>query len=737
LRLYFTILLLIKIVFSWANDSTSTNQKFAITLTITKTNSTCNKWNGRVYIVASGGIAPYEYSLTDYWGNGGTNNTGVFAKVSEGAFSVTVVDAIGTSVTQTDVLANTFTAPRASAVVNSAPTGCNLANGSIRVIGTGGLPPYLYSIDNITYQPSNIFGGLTEGIYENAVKDANGCTSIDPIIQSNSLTLRNANNPQQCPFQINGILGNIQCIPFYSIQYGIPRPSYGGTPPFLYSRDDINYQTSNEFPNLTAGLQIFYIKDALGIKITYSVSLLEPCVTNFIVSTQLQPAQCGVNGSITVAATNGVGPYTYSLDGINFQTNNVFSGLTPGFYTITVKDADGFLTLRYVEIKNSCTVALANVTNSSCGNANGKIEVTGANGIAPYTYSLDGVNYSNNTTYTNLLANNYRAYAKDANNKIGFADVVVVDIAGAVISNTTIKNSGCENKTGEITVTGTGGATPYQYNINGGSFQTSNTFTNLSSTSYTLGIKDGNGCVTTANAFVPLKPDLLLVNLGTDKTLCEDETTTLDATNTSATYQWQDNSTNPTYNVTAAGNYFVTVTKDGCVAKDTVTINYNLKPRFSLGADMQICVGTTITLDPKIDNVSYLWQDGSTQKIFTARQAGLYKLTATNFCGSTTNQINLLQGVCEFYIPNSFTPNNDGKNDVFRAGYGDNVIEYEMQIFNRYGQLLFVTKDKNRGWDGSVNGTKQPQGAYTWVIQYRIRQTVQPNVMQGTLLLLR
>jgi gliding motility-associated-like protein len=732
-KVVFTIATFLLYLSLFANDSSTLIHPIVITLTITKTNSTCQKWNGRVYLVASGGIAPYVYELTDFWGNGGTNNTGVFGKVSSGLFSVTVTDAIGTVVTQSDVLANTFTAPRANATVNNAPSACNVADGSIRVIGVGGLPPYVYSIDNITYQPSNIFAGLTDGGYQHAVIDANGCSSIDPIIFNVPITL--VNSSSTCPYYSQGVGIDQSCNP-YRITYFMGNV-VGGEPPYLYSRDGINFQTSNRFENLSAGLQFFIIKDALGRKITLGASYLEPCVNPFLVNTQLQPAQCGVDGSITVTATNGVAPYTYSLDGISFQTGNVFAGLAPGFYTVTVKDADNLLTLKYVEIKNSCTVALANVTNSSCGNANGKIAVTGANGIAPYTYSIDGVNYSSNNIYTNLLASNYRVYAKDVNNKIGFADVVVVNIAGAVISNTTIKNSGCENKTGEIAVTGSGGATPYQYNINGGAFQSSNTFTNLPSTNYTLGIKDGNGCVTTTDVFVPLKPDLPTVHFGNDKTLCEDETLTLDATNNNATYEWQDKTKNPTYTVTKAGRYFVTVNKQSCIAKDTINISYNLKPKFTLGADRQICVGTTILLDPKITDVSYVWQDGSINKVYLATKEGRYTLTATNFCGSTTDEINLTKGVCELYIPNAFTPNGDIWNNEFKAYYGDNVVEFKLTVFNRYGQLLFTTKDKNRGWDGKVNGVAQLQGAYTWVIEYRIKQTVEANVMKGVVMLLR
>jgi len=211
----------------------------------------------------------------------------------------------------------------------------------------------------------------------------------------------------------------------------------------------------------------------------------------------------------------------------------------------------------------------------------------------------------------------------------------------------------------------------------------------------------------------------------------------LNAANPGSTYLWQDNSTNPTYPVTNAGKYFVTVNKQGCIAKDTINIEYKLRPRFSLGADVMICLGRTIILDPKITGVSYLWQDGSTNQTYTVTQPGLYYLKATNFCGGTTDDITITNGICDLYIPNSFSPNGDGKNDLFKPGYGDNVAAFHLKVFNRYGQIIFESKDKNKGWDGTFNGIKEPLGVYVWVIEYNTNIDVKQQSLNGTVLLIR
>lgn len=247
-------------------------------------------------------------------------------------------------------------------------------------------------------------------------------------------------------------------------------------------------------------------------------------------------------------------------------------------------------------------------------------------------------------------------------------------------------------------------------------------------------IKDG--CTYRDSIIIVVKP-IPVVNIGADTTLCEDKTLLLDATNLNSTYLWQDGSISATYLVTQKGQYEVSVNMNGCIVKDAITIMYDLKPKFTLGPDRQFCIGTTLILDPKISNVNYLWQDGSLNRTYRVTEPGLYFLAASNYCGTTTDSIVLSKGVCELYVPNAFTPNGDTKNDVFKANYGDNVIEFQMQVLNRYGQLVFETRDKTKGWDGNYLGKPQPQGTYTWGIRYRTSMGQIWEDMKGTVILLR
>lgn len=731
LLLIFLISLVNNYLLAGIKNSSKIFDKTALTLSLSVVNSTCQKANGKIIVQASGGFAPYNYIL-DAPGFLMNNTTGLFYSVPAGTYTLTVTDALNQTATQPITVNNTYQRPSVSLVSRTSPSDCMATDASITIAASGGLAPYTYSIDGRNYQVSNTISNLTAGTYYYTVKDANGCISFHDYLYDVVVI------PTNCPtlFNRNGGSASVGCIPYfyYSLNVSIPT---GGTPPYSYSRDGINFQSSHIFDDLYEPVNTFWIKDAVGNVILYSSSFIDICDPPFVVSTETQPAKCNVNGSITVTATEGIPPYRYSLDGINFQPSNQFTGLTAGGYVVTVKDFYDFASARHVTVPDNCVVVTPTTTNSTCGNSDGKITAQGSNGTAPYLYSLDGVTYTANNIFTNLAAANYTLYVKDAVGAIGKANVIITNIGGPQITSVTTNPTACDNHSGSITITATGGTAPLNYSIDGSTFQTNATFTGIAQGNYTVKVKDGNACVATEAAIVALSGTVPIVNLGSDVTLCEDKTLILDATNANATYLWQDNSTAATYLVTKAGKYYVTVDKQGCTAKDTITVNYNLKPKFSLGADTRICMGSTIILDPQLQGVSYLWQDGSTASTYTVTQPGVYSLTATNSCGLATASVNIGNGVCNLYIPNSFTPNGDGKNDLFKAGYGDNVTDFHLWVYNRYGQIVFEAKDKSKGWDGLFAGSKQPEGAYAWVIQYKTVTDNSMQKMQGTVMLIR
>ena len=244
-------------------------------------------------------------------------------------------------------------------------------------------------------------------------------------------------------------------------------------------------------------------------------------------------------------------------------------------------------------------------------------------------------------------------------------------------------------------------------------------------------IKDG--CVYRDSLQLTLKP-FPVVNLGGDTTLCEGSTLRLNAANAGASFIWQDNSTADNYLVTKDGLYNVIVNKANCIVKDTITIAYQFKPRFALGANQLICQGQTIILQP---NINSQWQDGSSLPNYKVTQPGLYSLNASNNCGSTKEEVLFTNGLCQVYIPKAFSPNGDRWNELFRVSGTDLITKFHLQVFNRYGQLVFETQDKNNGWDGRYKGIEQPGGAYIWILGYSTLNKDKLTQLKGNVVLIR
>lgn len=174
--------------------------------------------------------------------------------------------------------------------------------------------------------------------------------------------------------------------------------------------------------------------------------------------------------------------------------------------------------------------------------------------------------------------------------------------------------------------------------------------------------------------------------------------------------------------VSAESHYNVKITTQlSCVVSETFTVKANRLNQLRLPADTTICAGDTALLLPHLSGVSYAWNARS-DTIVKVDQQGLYTITASDIAGCkkvltiNVHSNGCLQ--CKLYIPNAFTPNSDGRNDVFKVRFGCPVQNFTMQIYNRWGEKIFETYDPYAGWDGNFKGTKVSIGAYVYMIQY-------------------
>jgi gliding motility-associated-like protein len=173
-----------------------------------------------------------------------------------------------------------------------------------------------------------------------------------------------------------------------------------------------------------------------------------------------------------------------------------------------------------------------------------------------------------------------------------------------------------------------------------------------------------------------------------------------------------------------------------CDSIRTVNLSFINLETPNLGNTQSLCAGDSIILNPG-NFTTYLWQDGSTQKLFTAKKAGVYSVTVTNKCTSTRTQVQIKDANCSIYFPNTFTPNKDGKNDKFKILTERILYQYQLVVYNRYGQKIFETTNQETGWDGKLNGDNIEQGLYVWVCSFKKSSTEVGQFLRGTIMLAR
>ncbi|MBK9273724.1 MAG: gliding motility-associated C-terminal domain-containing protein [Flavobacteriales bacterium] len=208
----------------------------------------------------------------------------------------------------------------------------------------------------------------------------------------------------------------------------------------------------------------------------------------------------------------------------------------------------------------------------------------------------------------------------------------------------------------------------------------------------------------------------LSVDLGPDTLICDGASLLLDATIPGASYLWSDGGTGPTTVAGGPGTYWVRVFSGPCSASDTIVITGGTIPELDLPQRVNLCPGASLELDASSAGARVVWMDGDSVAIRTVSAPGTYTVTATNPCGSTTASVEVTYDLCPCvpYLPNAFTPNADGINDVVRPEFhcGDGALSWS--IHDRWGQRVFTSAEGATCWDGMINGTLAPDGVYVW-----------------------
>ena len=272
---------------------------------------------------------------------------------------------------------------------------------------------------------------------------------------------------------------------------------------------------------------------------------------------------------------------------------------------------------------------------------------------------------------------------------------------------------------------------------------TASTFSIATAGTYSLTLANFCGAVTDAISVDFW--DAPQLSLGNDITKCEGESHLLDPSLSNVSYIWHDQSTQSTYTVNSEGTYALNVSNMCGMDNDTIEIFYLEAPSFSLPEDTYLCEGQSIVLQPMNLNTTgadHVWQDGSQDAQLIVTEAGTYSLIVENQCGSETDDISLSSRYCDcrLFTPSAFSPNNDGINDRFYAIVQCELLEFEMRVYNRYGELLFTSFDPSHSWGGDHHGKKAPMDTYSWLIKYRFElpdDVEESGMATGQLMLLK
>ncbi|WMX17597.1 gliding motility-associated C-terminal domain-containing protein [Aureispira sp. CCB-E] len=211
------------------------------------------------------------------------------------------------------------------------------------------------------------------------------------------------------------------------------------------------------------------------------------------------------------------------------------------------------------------------------------------------------------------------------------------------------------------------------------------------------------------------------LNLGEDTILCAPRTMNIGLNTTDATYLWNNGLTDSMQTITTTGSYSLEVKHPFCnTLKDTIFINYIEFPPHPFPRDTTICLGDTLELDATIPNASYQWSDLSSQAINLVSEEGQHFVNVTIEGCFRTSPIYIEHKDCFplLEMPNIFTPNGDGHNELFYPRKAERISEATLYIFNRWGQKLFETSDLSQGWNGKFNGQDSVEGTYSWAISY-------------------
>lgn len=505
--------------------------------------------------------------------------------------------------------------------------------------------------------------------------------------------------------------------------------------------------TMEDLTDLPPGTYSVTVTDQATCDTTLTFNVTGPPPRTFDVQITRPTCGGGTDGAITLAISGGTPPYQYNWQNQGFTNNNNLASIPRGDYAVVVRDAnncDTTLTIIVRELELILDPSVQAVTPPRCnGGSDGAIQVVVTNGSGPYQYNWqDGRGFQSANSLMGLRAGAYRVEVQDANLCIGSFDFLMEDHPALqlVFDSTNVSCNGLTD--GSATAIPTGGVGGYTYAWSNG--QNKETITDLADGSYTVTVTDSLQC-TIVGTVVITEPAPVFVNVvQTTDVICNGDSTGVIMVAGSGgvpPYEFSRDGSifqaSETFNGIGAGTYTITIEDaEGCMNTTTATINQPPPLVVDAGLDTSINLGETIRLQAIANSATVTWEWTPTERLSctdcpnpTASPVNTttYVVTVRNQadCDASDEITITVNKVRPIYVPNAFSPNEDGLNDRFTifGGPAAEVIT-KLRVFDRWGNLLFEGSDlplnqESNGWNGLFNGKPLGVGVYAYMAEVR------------------
>ncbi len=711
--------------------------------TVVETDAACGLCDGEATVTGAGGSG--NYTITWYDGATGTSHSNLCA----GIYPYTLLDNTTGCSTDLEATINNIGGPDNDVVVVTDVTCSGGADGSADVTVTGGTTPYTY-LWVPTGQTTNTLTNVPAGTYNLEVSDSNDCKRVVPVTIGDGNTI-----------DISYISTGSNCgVSDGSIDLSIT----GGVTPYTISWSGPGGFSGSSLTEtgLAAGIYTIDVTDNNGCSETIMIPLSTTNPPNATVTTTDVNCFGAADGSATAA---GAGLDFEWQDG---STNATLNGLSAGQYFVMATDQGTGCAAVFSGIVNepdSLALGIQFALDPLCnGDCNGEVSAIVDGGTLPYTYAWSS---SGNTSATEsaLCDGVVTLTITDDNGCTTNGDVLLTAPSAIVITVDNITDAQCVNsQDGAIDITATGGTGTLVYdwvdNPSSGFTSSNEDLTGLNPTTYEVTVTDDNGCTATETAAVDTVT-IVLANAGLDTAFCLNNCAVLTGTfnaPVAPTFEW--NTVPATAVVSTADTVEVCPTSEGitqmtltisalnCTHTDTVDVEMYPLPTVDAGEDIEDVLSTTVTLGGSPTGPAgstYFWTpntnfvlpsdtNASNPDIELLNELDYYVfVTDTNGCvNSDTIHV---RPIPQIVFPNGFTPNADGVNDDWQIDYIDQFPESVVEVYNRWGELLFRSIGYTQRWDGTYNGKDLPVGTYYYIIE--LNDPLFPETYSGPVTIMR